>query len=64
MPIRSALVFLFTYVAFSLGRVPGLRSDRTGAAIIGAALLVVLGEMSLAEAQASIDGGRSPSSSA
>ena len=26
------LVFVFTYVAFSLGRVPGLRSDRTGAA--------------------------------
>jgi Na+/H+ antiporter NhaD/arsenite permease-like protein len=52
----AALVFVFTYVAFSVGRVPGLRSDRTGAAIIGAALMLGFRELTLTEAQAQIDG--------
>ncbi len=54
--MRALVLFVFTYVAFSVGRVPGLRSDRTGAAIIGAALAVGLGVIPLADAQAAIDG--------
>ncbi|HEY6461620.1 MAG TPA: SLC13 family permease [Polyangiaceae bacterium] len=52
----AALVFLFTYVAFSIGRVPGLRSDRVAAAVVGAALLVAAGVLSVHEAQAAVDG--------
>lgn len=52
----AALIFAFTYVAFSVGRVPGLRSDRVAASIIGAVLLVALGVLSVREAQAAVDG--------
>ncbi|HEY1695396.1 MAG TPA: anion transporter [Polyangiaceae bacterium] len=52
----AALVFVFTYVAFSVGRIPGLRSDRVAAAVIGAVLLVALGVLSVGEAQAAVDG--------
>jgi len=49
-------IFVFSYVAFSVGRVPGLRSDRLAAAIIGAALVVAVGGLPMREAQAAIDG--------
>ena len=52
----AAVIFAFTYVAFSVGRVPWLRSDRVAAAIVGAVLLVALGVLSVSEAQASVDG--------
>jgi Na+/H+ antiporter NhaD/arsenite permease-like protein len=54
--VFAAVVFAFTYVAFSVGRVPGLRSDRVAAAIIGAVVLVALGVLSVREAQAAVDG--------
>jgi Na+/H+ antiporter NhaD/arsenite permease-like protein len=54
--VAATFVFLFTYVAFSVGRVPGLRTDRLAAAIIGAVLLVALGVLSFHEAQAAVDG--------
>ncbi len=56
LPVIAALVLVFTYVAFSVGRVPGLRSDRLAAAVIGAAALVALHVMTLSEAQAAVDG--------
>ena len=34
-PVVAAIVFAFTYIAFSVGRVPWMRSDRLAAAIIG-----------------------------
>ncbi len=52
----AAIVFVFTYVAFSVGRIPGLRSDRVAAAIIGSVLLVALGGLSIGEAQGAVDG--------
>jgi Na+/H+ antiporter NhaD/arsenite permease-like protein len=54
--LLAAIIFVFTYVAFSVGRVPGLRSDRVAAAIIGAVLLVALGVLSVTEAQSAVDG--------
>ncbi len=54
--MAAALIFAFTYVAFSLGRVPGLRSDRVAASIVGAVSLIALGILSMTEAQAAIDG--------
>jgi Na+/H+ antiporter NhaD/arsenite permease-like protein len=54
--VTAALIFAFTYIAFSVGRVPGLRSDRVAAAIVGGVLLVALGVLSVKEAQAAVDG--------
>jgi len=54
--VTAALIFAFTYVAFSVGRVPGLRSDRLAAVVVGGALLIALGALSFSEAQASVDG--------
>ncbi|MFO0759145.1 MAG: anion transporter [Byssovorax sp.] len=53
----AAIVFAFTYIAFSVGRVPGMRSDRLAAAIIGSAALVALRVLTVGEAQAAVDGG-------
>lgn len=50
------LILVFSYVAFSIGRVPWLRSDRLAAAIIGGALMVTVGGLTLAKAQAAVDG--------
>jgi hypothetical protein len=38
--IISVLIFLATYLVVALGRLPGLHVDRTGAALIGASLMV------------------------
>ena len=37
------LIFLTTYAVVAIGRAPGLRVDRTGAALVGATLMVVTG---------------------
>lgn len=54
--MTAAIIFVFTYVAFSVGRVPGLRSDRLAAAIVGAVLVVALRVLTVQEAQAAVDG--------
>jgi Na+/H+ antiporter NhaD/arsenite permease-like protein len=54
--VFTTLVFVLTYVAFSVGRIPGLRTDRLAAAIIGAVLLVAFGALTFDEAQAAVDG--------
>lgn len=48
-------IFLATYVAIAIGRMPGLRVDRAGAALIGAALMVGCGVLSLEDAYRAID---------
>ena len=44
-----ALVFAFTYIGMALGRVPGLRIDRSGIAMIAAVMLVAAGAMPVDE---------------
>ncbi len=51
----TALIFFGTYVVLALGRPPLLRIDRTGAAIIGAILMLVAGGLTLDEAYRAID---------
>ncbi len=51
----AALIFLATYAVIALGRAPGLRLDRTGAALLGASLMVASGTLSLEEAYRAID---------
>ena len=53
--ILTLVIFAATYVVVAIGRVPGLRLDRTGAALIGAALMVATGALSPDEAYRAID---------
>ncbi len=50
----ATLIFLATYLVLALGRMPGLRVDRTGAAIIGASLMVGANVLTLEEAYRAI----------
>jgi Na+/H+ antiporter NhaD/arsenite permease-like protein len=52
-----ALIFVATYAILALGRPPLLRIDRTGAAIIGAILMVTVGGLPLDEAYRAVDHG-------
>lgn len=53
--IIAIALFAATYAAIALGRVPGLRLDRAGAALAGAAGMVASGSLSLEEAYRAID---------
>ncbi len=50
-----ALIFIVTYAVVAFGRLPFGRLDRTGAALIGASLMVASGTLSLEEAYRAID---------
>ena len=57
-PILTALaigIFAVTYFAVALGRLPGLRLDRAGAAFVGAGLMVAVGILPLDAAYRAID---------
>ena len=49
------LIFLATYTVLAFGAVPLVRLDRTGAAIVGAIFMIVLGGVPLDEAYRAID---------
>jgi Na+/H+ antiporter NhaD/arsenite permease-like protein len=53
--LAAYLIFAATYVVLAIGRAPGLRIDRTGAAIIGAALMIAAGVLTVPEAYAAIN---------
>jgi len=55
--IAAYSVFLLSYLVFALGKFPGMKIDRTGAAIIGAVLMVAFGAVRPAEALHFIDFG-------
>lgn len=48
-------VFLFTYVGMALGRVPGLKLDRTGIALLGVVALLAFGAVDLERAGTAIN---------
>ncbi len=48
-------IFIVTYIVVTMGRLPGLRVDRTGAAIIGASLMIAANVLSLDEAYRAIN---------
>lgn len=54
-PLPAILIFLGTYLVLAIGRLPGFRVDRTGAAIIGATLMVALNVLTVPEAIAAIN---------
>ena len=51
----TLLIFLSTYAIVAVGRVPFLRLDRTGAAIVGAVLMIVSGAISFDQAARAVD---------
>ncbi len=55
MDILVAIVFVLTYLGMALGRVPGLKLDRTGIALVGLVVLLVSGAITLDQAGAVLD---------
>ena len=55
--LAGTIIFLASYVVFALGKFPGLKIDRTGAAIIGAIAMVTLRIVPAESALHSIDFG-------
>ena len=53
--LAAYIIFIGSYVVFALGKFPGMKIDRPGAAIIGAVLMVAFGIVGAREALASID---------
>ncbi len=53
--LLATLIFVATYAVIALGRLPGARLDRAGAALIGASLMVASGTLDLDEAFRAID---------
>ncbi|MBV8511079.1 MAG: anion transporter [Xanthobacteraceae bacterium] len=50
-----AVIFVLTYAGVALGRIPGLRLDRAGIALTGAALTMAVGALTPEEAYQAID---------
>ena len=57
MPLLTALLVVGIYAAIAVGRVPYLRMNRAGIALVGAALLVLIGALTETQAIASLDMG-------
>ena len=55
LPVVAGAILLLTYFILALGRAPFLRIDRTGAAIVGAILMIATGVLPLDEAYRAID---------
>jgi Na+/H+ antiporter NhaD/arsenite permease-like protein len=55
MTVFVAAVFAATYIGMALGRIPGLRIDRTGIALLAAVALMVAGALAPGAAVQAID---------
>jgi Na+/H+ antiporter NhaD/arsenite permease-like protein len=53
--MASLAIFAATYLVMAIGKLPGYRLDRAGAALLGASLMIWTGVLSLEEAFQSID---------
>jgi len=53
--LTAVIIFLLTYLVLAIGRLPGFRVDRTGAAIIGATLMIATNSISIQQAYGAID---------
>ena len=53
--LAASLIFFGSYIVFALGKFPGLKIDRPGAAIVGAVLMVAFRIVDAPHALASID---------
>jgi Na+/H+ antiporter NhaD/arsenite permease-like protein len=55
LSIVAGAILFFTYLVLALGRAPFLKIDRTGAAIVGAVMMIATGVISLDEAYLHVD---------
>ncbi len=53
--LLASAIFSLTYLALAMGRVPGLKMDRAGIALAGAAAMLALGVLDLREAARAVD---------
>ena len=53
--LLASTIFGLTYLALAAGKIPGLRIDRAGISLVGAAAMVACGVLSLTEAARSVD---------
>ena len=53
--VATGAIFLATLAGIALGRAPGLRIDRAGIALVGAALMLAFGPLSFEDALKAID---------
>jgi Na+/H+ antiporter NhaD/arsenite permease-like protein len=53
--VAAIAIFALTYLVVAVGRLPGFRLDRAGAALVGASLMVALGALPIEEAPKAID---------
>src|SRR3954449_7420050 len=53
--VAASVIFVTSYLALAVGRVPGLNIDRAGIALVGACLMVASGALPLEDAYKAID---------
>jgi Na+/H+ antiporter NhaD/arsenite permease-like protein len=53
--LAAAVIFVGSYLALAVGRIPGLNIDRAGIALVGAGLMVVSGALPLEDAYKAVD---------
>ncbi len=53
--VSAYLIFAATYFVLAIGRLPGFRVDRTGAAVIGASLMLAANVLTVEEAYAAVN---------
>jgi len=53
--VAAGAIFAGTYLALAIGKIPGLRIDRAGVALVGASLMVGAGVVTLDEASRAVD---------
>ena len=53
--IAAGLIFVTSYLAIAIGKIPGLNIDRAGIALVGAGLMVACGALPLEDAYQAID---------
>ena len=53
--VAALVIFVASYLALGIGKIPGLNIDRAGVALVGAGLMVASGVLSLEDAYKAID---------
>jgi Na+/H+ antiporter NhaD/arsenite permease-like protein len=53
--VAAAVIFVGSYLALAIGKIPGLNIDRAGIVLVGAGLMVASGALSLEDAYKAVD---------
>jgi Na+/H+ antiporter NhaD/arsenite permease-like protein len=53
--VAAGVIFIGSYLALAIGRIPGLSIDRAGISLVGASLMIAFGTLSLEEAFKAVD---------